>query len=81
VCRAALPRPARTRSSATPEERGAPEAEEEAGRDPADDQALAEAASRATIRPLGALAKLDKAPASKVGDSRFESWVPRLPPA
>jgi hypothetical protein len=27
--------------------------------------------------PLGALAKLAKAPASKVGDSRFESWVPR----
>jgi hypothetical protein len=26
---------------------------------------------------LGALAKLAKAPASKVGDSRFESWVPR----
>ena len=26
---------------------------------------------------LGALAKLDKAPVSKTGDSRFESWVPR----
>ena len=25
----------------------------------------------------GALAKLDKAPVSKTGDSRFESWVPR----
>ena len=27
--------------------------------------------------PPGALAKLAKAPASKAGDSRFESWVPR----
>src|SRR5829696_4348338 len=27
---------------------------------------------------VGALAKLDKAPVSKTGDSRFESWVPRL---
>ena len=26
---------------------------------------------------VGALAKLDKAPVSKTGDSRFESWVPR----
>src|SRR3989442_1692448 len=26
---------------------------------------------------LGALAKLAKAPVSKTGDSRFESWVPR----
>jgi hypothetical protein len=25
----------------------------------------------------GALAKLDKAPVSKTGDSRFEPWVPR----
>ena len=40
-------------------------------------QAVAAAAARVTIRRPGALAKLDKAPASKVGDSRFESWVPR----
>jgi hypothetical protein len=26
----------------------------------------------------GALAKLAKAPVSKTGDSRFESWLPRL---
>ena len=25
----------------------------------------------------GAVAKLDKAPVSKTGDSRFESWLPR----
>ena len=25
------------------------------------------------------MAKLDKAPVSKTGDSRFESWLPRLP--
>ena len=40
-------------------------------------QAVAAEAARVTIRRPGALAKLDKAPASKVGDSRFESWVPR----
>jgi hypothetical protein len=26
----------------------------------------------------GAVAKLDKAPVSKTGDSRFESWLPRF---
>ena len=30
---------------------------------------------------LGAVAKVDKAPVSKTGDSRFESWLPRLLPA
>ena len=52
------------------EERGAAEAEEEAWADP----------GLGFVRP-GALAKLAKAPASKVGDSRFESWVPRSQPA
>jgi hypothetical protein len=28
--------------------------------------------------PGGAVAKLDKAPVSKTGDSRFESWLPRF---
>ena len=32
----------------------------------------------ATIRLPGAVAKLDKAPVSKTGDSRFESWLPRF---
>ena len=31
--------------------------------------------------PGGAVAKLDKAPVSKTGDSRFESWLPRFRPA
>ena len=35
-----------------------------------------------TIRaPSGAVAKLAKAPVSKTGDSRFESWLPRSSPA
>ena len=29
------------------------------------------------VRALGAVAKLAKAPVSKTGDSRFESWLPR----
>jgi DNA-binding NarL/FixJ family response regulator len=29
------------------------------------------------MTPLGAVAKLAKAPVSKTGDSRFESWLPR----
>src|SRR5215217_4044077 len=41
------------------------------------EQSLAGGDPGATILRPGALAKLDKAPASKVGDSRFESWVPR----
>ncbi len=37
-------------------------------------------AGRVTIRiPSGAVAQLAKAPVSKTGDSRFESWLPRLP--
>jgi hypothetical protein len=28
--------------------------------------------------PSGAVAQLAKAPVSKTGDSRFESWLPRL---
>ena len=36
-------------------------------------------ASLVTIRsPSGAVAQLAKAPVSKTGDSRFESWLPRL---
>lgn len=29
------------------------------------------------MSPRGAVAKLAKAPVSKTGDSRFESWLPR----
>ena len=41
--------------------------------------------SRPSLRPhpasmaaLGAVAQLAKAPVSKTGDSRFESWLPRF---
>src|SRR5262249_46519914 len=45
----------------------------------ADDSVNAGDNRAARICPPGALAKLDKAPVSKTGDSRFESWVPRYP--
>ena len=32
----------------------------------------------ASIPPSGAVAQLAKAPVSKTGDSRFESWLPRF---
>jgi hypothetical protein len=35
------------------------------------------AAARYDPFPLGAVAQLAKAPVSKTGDSRFESWLPR----
>jgi hypothetical protein len=36
------------------------------------------AAARYDPAPSGAVAQLAKAPVSKTGDSRFESWLPRL---
>ena len=36
------------------------------------------AVATASIALLGAVAQLAKAPVSKTGDSRFESWLPRL---
>ena len=65
-CRAEIP----------PEPLPLPEAEAEAEEAGREEQAAALAP--ATISGDGALAKLAKAPASKVGDSRFESWVPRF---
>ena len=70
----------RTAGGARP--RPAAAAEEQAPRTSGRTEALAaDARGLRFVRP-GALAKLAKAPASKVGDSRFESWVPRSrPPA
>ena len=66
AARAAAPRPARTRRRCR--RRRASGSEK-----PAEAEVLAPLG----LSGPGALAKLDKAPASKVGDSRFESWVPR----
>ena len=46
----------------------------------ADRTHVADGRSRGGLRSRhGAVAKLDKAPVSKTGDSRFESWLPRSP--
>ena len=88
--RRCLPGRHRPRPVPAAEERRAAEAEEAGDGDPAaprgDQAAWREVASLWGGPGLGfvrggALAKLAKAPASKVGDSRFESWVPRSRPA
>jgi hypothetical protein len=38
---------------------------------------IASSPALVTIRRRGAVAQLAKAPVSKTGDSRFESWLPR----
>src|SRR5262249_40171489 len=74
-------RPGPTAADEGPDPQAEAEAEEghwdREGHQAALPEALEARAPRATIPGRGALAKLAKAPVSKTGDSRFQSWVPR----